>query len=123
MDPDLAELIESSFDSVWSLELLLVLRARRDRTWTVGELISELRSSELVVNQSLAHLRVAGLVADDADGHVGYAPASRELDGLVAKLDEEYRSRPAVIRRLIVARPQAKLQSFADAFLFRKPTK
>lgn len=123
MDPNLAELIESSFDSVWSLELLLMLRARGDRTWTVEELISELRSSELVVSQSLARLQMAGLVADEGGGRVRYAPASRQLDDLLIKLDEEYRSRPALIRRLIVARPQAKLQSFSDAFLFRKPTK
>ncbi len=105
------------------MELLLALRAQRDRSWAVDELISELRSSELVVSRSLAHLLAAGLITEAADGHVRYAPASPQLDELVTRLDEEYRSRPAPIRRLIVARPQAKLQSFADAFVFRKPTK
>ncbi len=121
MDRDLQQLIESSIDSVWTLEVLLLLHAARERSWTVRGLTDDLRSSELVITQSIAILRTAGLVVEDADGAVRYRPAAQNLDALVARLGEEYRSRPATVRRAIVAPQNTKLQSFSDAFLLRKP--
>jgi hypothetical protein len=82
-----------------------------------------LRGSSLVVRQSLARLQAAGLIAEEADGSVRYAPASPALDDLVSRLEAHYRSRPAPIRRLIVAPSKSDLQSFADAFMFRKQQK
>ncbi len=121
MDRDLQQLIESSIDSVWTLEVLLLLHSARERSWTVRGLTDDLRSSELVITQSIAILRTAGLVVEDADGAVRYRPAAQNLDALVARLGEEYRSRPATVRRAIVAPQNTKLQSFSDAFLLRKP--
>jgi hypothetical protein len=121
LDRDLQQLIESSIDSVWTLEVLLLLHAARERSWTVRGLTDDLRSSELVITQSIAILRTAGLVVEDADGAVRYRPAAQNLDALVARLGEEYRSRPATVRRAIVAPQNTKLQSFSDAFLLRKP--
>lgn len=123
VDPDLAEMIETTFDSVWTLEVLLLLRNGGDRAWTASALIEELRSSSLVVRQSLERLQSAGLIAEEADGVVRYAPASPALEAFVSQLEQQYRSRPASIRRLIVAPPKSDLQSFSEAFMFRKPQK
>lgn len=123
MDTDLEEMVETTFDSVWTLEVLLLLRNGGDRTWTAAALNEELRGSSLVVRQSLARLHAAGLVAGEADGVVRYAPASPALGDLVSRLDAQYRSRPAPIRRLIVAPAKSDLKSFADAFMFRKQQK
>jgi hypothetical protein len=123
VDPDLAEMIETTFDSVWTLEVLLLLRNGGDRAWTASALIEELRSSSLVVRQSLERLQSAGLVAKEADGVVRYAPASPALEDFVSQLEQQYRSRPASIRRLIVAPSKSDLQSFSEAFMFRKPQK
>jgi hypothetical protein len=121
VDRDLQQLIESSIDSVWTLEVLLLLHAARERSWTVRALTDDLRSSELVITQSTAILRTAGLIIEEADGAVRYRPAAPNMDALVARLGEEYRSRPATVRRAIVAPQNTKLQSFSDAFLLRKP--
>lgn len=116
-------MIETTFDSVWTLEVLLLLRDGGDRVWTASTLIDELRSSALVVRQSLARLQAAGLIAEEAHGTVRYAPASPVLDDLVARLEHQYRSRPASIRRLIVAPSKSDLQSFSEAFMLRKQQK
>jgi hypothetical protein len=120
MNSDLIEFVETSFGSVWSLELLLLLFRDPQRHWTYGELVHELRSSEVVVAQSVERLMAAGLAVAEADGAVRYGPASREQDGLVAQLDEEYRKTPAAIRRLILQNPVEKLRTFADAFKLKK---
>ena len=120
MDRELEQLIESSFDSVWTLELLLLLHERRGTAWPEASLVEELRSSALVVRQSIAALMAGGLVVENDGGTYTYAPASPELDALVQRLAEDYRSRPDAVRRLIVMPKHNKLQTFSDAFLFRK---
>ena len=120
MDSDLIEFVETSFGSVWSLELLLLLYRDPGRTWTPDELVNELRSSEVVVAQSIERLVAAGLALAEKDGSVRYGPASPEQNDLVAQLQEEYRRKPAAIRRLILQNPVEKLRTFADAFKLKK---
>jgi hypothetical protein len=116
-----AEMVEGCLDSVWSLELLLLLHAQPDRFWTTSEMVAELRSSELVVAQSLRGLLNVGLVMGEDDGTVRFAAATADLTAFVEKLAYEYRTRPAQVRRMIVSRSNSKLMSFSDAFLLRKP--
>jgi hypothetical protein len=121
--PDLGfvEMVESCLDSVWSLELLLLLHAQPDRRWKTSEMVTELRSSELVVAQSVSCLLSAGLLIDEGDDTVRYASVSADLAAFVEKLAYEYRTRPNQIRRMIVSRSNTKLASFSDAFLLRRP--
>ena len=120
MRADLVEMVETSFSSVWSLELLLVLCRDPKRNWTPEQLVGELRSSDLVVAQSIDGLLAAGLALSDAGGTVRYGPASRHQDELVRELELEYRVKPASIRRLIIRNPDEKLRSFANAFNLKK---
>lgn len=120
MRSDLVEMVETSFGSVWALELLLVLCREPLRSWTAEELVQELRSSSLVVTQSIENLQAAGLALAEEAGTVRYGPASREQDDLVKELDFEYRIKPAAIRRLIIQNPIDKLRSFANAFNLKK---
>lgn len=115
MDRDLATFLEDSFDSVWSLEILLVLHRQPERIWTDKDLINELRSSQLVVRQGLDNLLAAGLILLEDEG-VRYGPASEDQDALVRRLTEAYRTKPGAVRRLIVQSPAEKLRSFSDAF-------
>lgn len=114
-------MVESCLDSVWSLELLFLLHAQPDRGWTTSEMVTELRSSDLVVAQSLSCLLNAGLLSVEGDGTVRFASVSADLEAFVEKLAREYRTRPNQIRRMIVSRPNTKLTSFSDAFLLRRP--
>ena len=120
MDENLAEFIETSFGSVWSLETLLFLRRERDRSWTREELVQQLRSSEAVVAEAVERLVVSGLLLADEAGAVRYAPASPDLERLSESLEAEYRKAPTAVRRVIVQTPLGKLRSFADAFKVTK---
>jgi hypothetical protein len=116
-------MVEGCLDSVWSIELLLLVFKQPARIWTTAEMVKELRASDQVVAQSVECLRNAGLLIGENDGTVRYAAASADLDAFVAKLDHEYRTRPAQIRLMIVGRSNAKLTAFSDAFLLRRPPK
>jgi hypothetical protein len=120
-DLDFVEMVESCLDSVWSLELLLLLHAQPLRRWTTSEMVNELRSSNLVVTQSLSCLLNAGLLVGESDGTVCYAPVSADLTRFVENLAHEYQARPNQIRRMIVSRSNTKLASFSNAFLLRRP--
>jgi hypothetical protein len=123
VDPRLLDILGSSIGSIWALELLLILRRDPARTWTSAALVTELRSSDLVVSQSIERLERGGLVVRDDDGAVRFAPATPDLETAITSIDDEYRLRPGAVRRAIIAAPDDKLKSFSDAFLFRKPPK
>jgi len=107
--------------SVWALELLLRLRRDPQRAWPAPELVRELRASQALVRDNLAHFERTGLVVRDAAQAARYAPASCVLDQLCSQLEAAYRERPVATVNLIAA-PEAKLQALADAFRFRGDT-
>ncbi|QAY76593.1 hypothetical protein [Sphingosinicella sp. BN140058] len=116
---ELSRFIRSSFRSVWSLELLLLLKRDR-RRWTHDEIVAGLRGSELIVNQSVGWLSAAGLIVADEDGSVTYAPVSEEVGEFVDAAEQLYARRPDAVRRMIVDASAGGLAAFADAFRFRK---
>jgi hypothetical protein len=117
-EDEISSFIRSSFRSVWSLELLLLLR-REPRLWSHDELVGALRASDLVVSQGLEMLCIAGLVTVDEKGSGLYSPtpgAAALVDGAAAF----YARSPDAVRRLIVDRKVSGLTAFADAFRLRK---
>lgn len=116
LDQDILSFIRGSIRSVWALELLLLLRARPERSWSAEELTQELRASTPLVEQNVAVLSAAGLIRPDVDGRYAYAPASPTLGALCDQLEKLYRERPVRVVNAIVSSPNDKLQSFADAF-------
>lgn len=122
MDSRLADLLSGTIASVWDVEILLRMRQESSRYWAPAELVSELRSSDLVVDQSVDRLERAGLIVRNEGGAARFSPATPDLTALIDQLDEEYRSKPGAIRRAIVSAPDNKLNAFTDAFLLRRPT-
>jgi hypothetical protein len=118
--PEVASFIRASFRSVWALELLCLLRQNRNRSLSHTEMVAGLRGSDLVVTQSVDTLSVAGLVLAEADGAARYAPASKDLDALVARAEALYAKSPDAVRRMIVAAANPSITAFADAFRLRK---
>lgn len=115
LSPTVTRFIQSSFRSVWSLELLLLLK--RDRTsWTQADIVDALRASQLVVSQALESLVAAGLVTVSDNGRVDYAPVSGDVAKLIEETEALYSKRPDAVRRLIVAASKPGLAAFADAF-------
>lgn len=112
---DVSRFISSSFRSVWSLELLLLLK-QDPRPHPRDELVTALRASDLVISQAIDSLVAAGLATVDADGHATYMPVSPEVDALVEQAQELYARRPDAVRRMIVASSTSGVAAFADAF-------
>ena len=115
---DLLRFIESSFRSVWALELLLILKSER-RAWRPDELVSTMRASELVVSKAIDGLVSAGLASLEGDGAL-YMPINDEVGGCVEQLEKLYSVRPDAVRRVIVSASATGATAFADAFKFRK---
>ncbi len=118
-DEDVSRFIQSSFPSVWSLEVLLLLR-REQRGRSREELVEALRASDLVIDQALASLVAGGLAALDDGGLAMYMPASKEISLLVDKTEDLYAKRPDAVRRTIISGSMSGLTAFVDAFRLRK---
>ncbi|GAO39159.1 hypothetical protein SCH01S_28_00170 [Sphingomonas changbaiensis NBRC 104936] len=119
-DSAINRFMRSAFGSIWSLELLLLLRSQPEHRWTREELIESLRASEQVLTRSTADLVAAGLVSIDDEKRAQYAPNSPALEETVAAVAAFYASRPAAVRRLIVGGAADSVVNFADAFRFRR---
>jgi hypothetical protein len=119
-DHEVESFIRSTFRSVWALELLILLKANRERTLSHEEMVERLRGSDLVVEQSVDSLAAAGLVLPEADASARYSPASEELDKLMEATEQFYAKGPDAVRRLIIAAATPGLAAFADAFRLRK---
>jgi hypothetical protein len=115
-----ANFIRATFRSVWALELLSFLRQNQDRNLSHAEMVAGLRGSDLVVTQSVESLAAAGLILTEADGSTRYAPASADLDRLVAQAEALYAKSPDAVRRMIVSAANPGITAFADAFRLRK---
>ncbi len=120
MLPDrIVAFIRQSIRSVWDLELLFALRRAADKGLTSGQLVVEVRGSQMVVASSLLNLKAAGLVKE-ADGIWRYAPATDEIESLVRELAEFHANYPFAIAEAIWSRPDPKLTVFANAFRLKK---
>ena len=117
---EIADFIQATFPSVWTLELLCFLRQKEGTSLSRAEMVAGLRGSELVITQSVDSLVRGGLVVTDADGAARYAPANARLADLAAKVEDRYALSPDAVRRLIVSAASPGLTAFVDAFRFRK---
>ena len=115
---DLLRFIGSSFRSVWSLELLLVLKRER-RVWSHDELVSTMRASDLVVDKAVNALVAAGLATAEGSGVI-FMPINDEVAACIDQLEELYAVRPDAVRRVIVSASSSGASAFADAFRLRK---
>lgn len=117
---DVSSFIGSSFRSVWTIELLLHLKRYQGRSWSKADLVETLRASELVVSNALNALFAAGLVVEDEDGSIRYAPASPEIEDMADATEALYAKKPDAVRRMIVAAASDGVTAFADAFRLRR---
>lgn len=121
MIPDeILRFTRSTIKSVWTLDVLLMMRRGRARTWPLDELARELRGNRTLVHDVLLVLAKAGLVEADEEGDYRYRPATEEVDAVVGELERVYVERPLALIREIVSAPNEKIQSFADAFRLKK---
>ena len=118
---DIRCLLAESIDSLRQLDALLCLReSGPDRSWTVSELNSRLRSSEMALEQDLLGLLAADLVETVPGPPTTwrYAPGAkgRTVDALAAS----YRTHRTSVIRLVVSVAESSIDQFADAFRLRR---
>jgi hypothetical protein len=116
LSPEQLAFIRRSLKSVWALELLMLLRADRQRAWSTAELVGELRASDNLVGRILEDFRRQGLVS--GEGGWRYAADAPDAD-LCDQLEALYRERPMTLIRAI-STPPDRLQALADAFRIKK---
>jgi hypothetical protein len=114
---DIQQFLKASVRSVWTLDLLLLLR--RGGSWSEQSLVRELRASPKVIAESLAELVATGLVGEDGKGCSSYRAAS-PLHELVGRLEAAYHERPVAVTQAILDGATSKIQTFADSFKLRK---
>ena len=117
--PEVLRFIDATITSVDQLEILLLLRDRRARSWTAQEISMELRNNEAVAEERLAAMLAKGLLQRDGDSRYQYAPADSDADRTVSLLAAIYRDYRLRIIERIYTKPDG-LTAFADAFRFRK---
>ena len=115
-EAELLAFVKATIRSISALELIIYLRRQRQHSFGVGKLVSELRSSELVISQSLDQLVRAGLAIGGPESGYCYQQSSQQVDALCQQLEIEYARKPVKIISAILDAPNEKLRIFSDAF-------
>jgi hypothetical protein len=112
-------LIRRHVRSVGELELLMLLRAERDRSWSVDEVCEALACPRSWAVAQLQVMASAGLLAR-ADSSWRFEPKSQDLEHATAALEEAYRLQSRDVVRFVFATPGHDLKEFSDAFRLRR---
>jgi hypothetical protein len=123
MDPaipqDLATFIWEAIDRLETLETLLLLQASPEKTWTLHQLMQEMRSSQLAAEQTTTVLVSRGLLSLENNAYC-FRPRTPELEAMAVRLAACYRERRVAVIRTIFSRPNDAITSFANAFRIKK---
>jgi hypothetical protein len=120
IDRQVSDFLAAHIDSVLELELLLLLRARRERAWTAAELASELKIDPTWAAGQLEKLAGRGILGRaEPAGCCRYEPKTPEVEAAVAAVADAYATHRVSVIGLIFSKPTSNLKSFADAFRIR----
>jgi predicted transcriptional regulator len=112
--------IRTYVGSVYTLELLLLLKRNPQKAWETGDLVRELRSSGTAVADALQRMIAAGLVSEHPPGRYAFTPASPKHEMLAAEIQKAYSNTPMSVVKAIIAAPDEKLRAFSDAFKLKE---
>jgi len=113
-------MIQRHLASMDHVELLMVLRAGRDESFSVAGLAGQIRKPAELVQLCLTALASAGLAAELSDGTYRYAARESSLDATAEAVVQLYNERPVTLVRLLYERPPTAVNTFADAFKLRR---
>ncbi|MES2854760.1 MAG: hypothetical protein V4692_02800 [Bdellovibrionota bacterium] len=115
---DVRAFISRFIRSVGHLELLLFIFDARERTWSVDDLVREMRTNASLVEQQLKDL--SGPIRKVDSQGFQFDIKSPETMEIVRRVSEHYRTRRHAMISEVYAQPLATIQSFADAFKIKK---
>lgn len=119
-EAELIDFVRARIGSVYTLELLLLMKRDPARAWQANDLVRELRSSRTAVAEALGRLSEAGLISGKPDGHYVYAPANAERQQMADAIEKSYASTPFAVMKAIIGAPEQKLRAFSDAFKLKE---
>jgi hypothetical protein len=111
--------IAGHIESVAQLEVLLLLRAVTDRSWTAGEVARALVIRPESAAHWLSDLAARGLFLENGDRY-RYHPSTDETDRTIDDLAESYAKYRVAVIGLIFSKPSERVTVFADAFRIRR---
>jgi hypothetical protein len=117
---DILGFIRTRIGSVYTLELLLLIRRHPGRAWKADDLVRELRSSRTAVTEAVTRLMQAGLISEDSSGLYTFAPESPRHEALCEEIEKAYSTMPISVMKAIAAPPDEKLRLFSDAFKLKE---
>ena len=112
--------VKSAINSIWPLEVLLLMQRQPTTAWTADTLVRELRASTGAIDEGLKTLIAAGLVTARDTGVYTYAPKTPVLVEMVSALADLYSRKPVAVMDAMFSSPADKIRSFANAFLFKR---
>ena len=115
---EVLKFVDRYIDSVEQLEILLIL-GESDRDWSAVEVFQRIQSSAASIQQRLSGLTQVGLLTE-TNGRFRFAPREDAMRKVMHDLAEAYRERRVRIIEAIYARKTDAVQTFADAFKFKK---
>ncbi len=118
------EFVLDHIDSVELLEVLLLLRKYPAEQWTVQRISDELRTNPSSVENRVSVLVAKNLLvhvsATDKEALYQYMPSDNDLISLIDDVARCYAEKRVSFIELIFSRPRQTIQTFAEAFRFRK---
>ena len=121
LSESLKSFIQQRLASIEQIEIVLLMRADRARSWSAPEVAAELRMPPESAAMRLFLLASSGMLLFEGSGvpRYRYAGGDAETEALVGELAEVYAENRNAVAMLVGA-PVDPLQSFADAFKFKK---
>lgn len=113
------EFARNGLDSIWTLEVLLIMHQTPEREWHEQELEREVRGSPQVIREAARVLSRLSLVIV-VEGRWRYVPATPELASVVVELAKLHASKPMLLAKAIFSSKSDRIQTFADAFRMRE---
>lgn len=106
--------------SVEQLEILLLLRATSEQTWTVKEVYARVLTNETSVYQSLEYLCERQLVTRRNDSSYQFS-RNNNFEAVLEELAALYKEKPTRVLYALYGPQRSDLNAFARAFKIRKP--
>src|SRR5688572_8059841 len=117
---DVEEFILRHLDSVEQMEVLLLLRRRRNEQWDAAAVARELRIDATSAARRLADLFGKDLLVREKDEQFRYSSKSSH-DAAIQALEQAYNERPVSVISFLFSKPtDNSIRLFSDAFRLRK---
>ena len=121
LSPALELLIRERLPSKEQIDIVLLLRANRDRSWTAPDVSRELSTPQESTAMRLFLLASNGIVLFEGSGVPSYRYAgSGDVDALLGELAQIRAERPEALIGVVDGAAPDPVRSFADAFKMKR---